>query len=70
MPPRKKTKSNWTGILQTLLAAVAGGAATSVATYATSVESPDVSKMGTVALVGAAVGVAGLYSKRPQDRGK
>jgi hypothetical protein len=64
MPPKKKSKTNWAAFLQTLMAAVAGGAATSVVDYASSTGEVDGVRLGKVAAIGAAVGVVGLYTKK------
>lgn len=65
MPKKKKT--DWSGWLKGVAAAVLGGAATSVVDYASSTGEVDGARLGKVAAVGAAVGVVGLLAKSPRQ---
>jgi ABC-type enterobactin transport system permease subunit len=64
----KMQTSKWQQALETLLAAAIGGATTSMADYLTSGKEADMNHLWRVALFGAIVGAAGLWSKRPKDR--
>jgi H+/Cl- antiporter ClcA len=56
--------------LETLVVAAIGGATTSMADFLTSNKEANLDHLWRVALIGAIVGAAGLWAKRPSDKNK